>query len=501
MGRPSGPGNAVGPDGDRSHDQERGVYTWRPKTAVAEHLPPGYSLPMRCLASAAGARRFLSTRPTQDFLLQASLGGQAILHQAQSLGPEQSASYDAMRLIYQWAPLQREFLARRFKNAQDLRVREAVRGAVGGADLLPDDLGQDGSGAGRRWTVTELMKQGRTQARLVDGQEPDPERCIAAGLYLAAGRNPIDSRDVSPEQARSLVFQGLFDLGPAPDPVDPTTRHEVADRLATWLGKHLQDDTATFDRKFYRGRENVILAIAKQKKGPGPIARELVRQALLDLVFQSYRYLGDCIHLQMRDFARALPVPLDPAEQSCFGAIYERQADLGGLPLILLRDRFSFLKDAVLAILEHPDNRHHLGVLLRMLGYYGVMVAQRRRADREAQRLRLRLGARAGRGTGPGGVTDPDGVTAPDPSPSDRSPRSSANFTALVISVCADRGIRCPCGDSERWTARWLDESSTNEILKLEVECARCGWVSDIVEIPRPEFAALARRSRDDGDG
>lgn len=480
--QPVPPGGG-GRDGDGPLDRGGSSCTWRPRGAIAGHLPPGHTLPMTCLAAPGGPRRFVPAMPTANFLLHASLGGLAILQEAGKLPEEQAGTYHAMRLIYQHATLQREHLGRSFKTSRDLRVHAAVRGAVGAGDILPDDLGRDGSGAGRRWTIAELLDRGRAHARLRDGEEPGPGRCIAAGLYVAAARDPLDPGGFSPAQSLGLVHQGLFDLGPSPDPVDPATKLEVTDRLMTFLAKHLRDDTATFDRRFFRDRENLILAIAKQEKGAGPIPREAVRQALLGLVVQSHRHLGDCLHIQMRDFARALPVPMTPGEAGPFRAVYARQAYLGGLPLILLKDRFPFLKDAVLAILEDPDDRARQGVLLRMLEYYGSMVAKRRRADREDKRLRP--GPRPGPGTAPRAST---GRVASD---GDRSDPASAAFTAVAISCGVGRRIRCRCADSERWTGRLVEESPA--IVTVEVECSGCGRVSEVFGIPRPEFEACAR--------
>ena len=77
-------------------------------------------------------------------------------------------------------------------------------------------------------------------------------------------------------------------------------------------------------------REDLVHRISKQVKGGGPIPREVVRQALLELVWDSYRYVGDCVSLQMQAFLLTLPTPPTAEERAAFEAVYLKQPTWAG---------------------------------------------------------------------------------------------------------------------------------------------------------------------------
>lgn len=174
------------------------------------------------------------------------------------------------------------------------------------------------------------------------------------GVRRFARRDPVPAFVV--RAALGGYALALFDLGPVAEALDETVARTVEDRLLAALERHVGDDTADFDRWFFTNTDNIVHAIAKQKKGGGRVPREVVRQALLELVFRSYRYVGDCVHLQATAFARALPDPLTGEERALFESLYRKRPYLGGLPLVLLRDRFAFLREAVLDVWAVPHD-------------------------------------------------------------------------------------------------------------------------------------------------
>ncbi len=122
--------------------------------------------------------------------------------------------------------------------------------------------------------------------------------------------------------------------------------------------------------------------LAKRKSPPGgerPI--EEIRLALLDIGWEAYSFVSRCLGCQMRAFANALPNPLGSLERDIFDQMHLPQAHLGGLPLILLADRFDFCWVAIRDVVENPGDRVKISILHRMLDYYADLVRARRKAD------------------------------------------------------------------------------------------------------------------------
>lgn len=127
---------------------ERSLYTWRPRAVLRSELPPGFRIAMDCLTGRDGSRRFPPAGGVKPFLLEASLGGLALLSRVRDLDAEGRSSYHAMRLIFRHAPLLREHLGRSFKRESDLVVAGAERAGRGGKDILPERIGLDPEGRG-----------------------------------------------------------------------------------------------------------------------------------------------------------------------------------------------------------------------------------------------------------------------------------------------------------------------------------------------------------------
>jgi len=461
---------------------DRSLYTWEPDHELAADLPSGFRMAMECLTTSDGTRRFVPAAEAKAFLLEASVGGLAILNRTRCLSDQQRFSYHAMRLIFQHAPRLREHLSRSFSIVADLTIPAVEKGGWDGGDILPARIGLDRDGPGPRWTVAELLEQGRDQA-LADGESnPDRPRCIAGGLLAAARRDPLDPGSLTEPEARQLVRLALFDLGPAPGDVGEDVKQVMTERLLRAIEKHQDDDAETFDRWFFIERDNVVHQIAKQRKCGGPQPREVVRQVILDLVFDAYTYVGDCVCLQMQAFLRALPTPLDAGERAWFEAVYDKQPYLGGLPLILLRDQFPFLRGAILNLWDDPGDGDRVGVLLRLMQYCGEMVSLRRGVDRAYKR-------RAHHRDVKGRVGRTHKLEANLTTQSERTP--DLRFQEIVNQLRDERVITCSCGAASSWDAKLLGDTVTDPI-SIEVECPGCEQ-SLTLEVSRAEFARIGR--------
>jgi hypothetical protein len=257
----------------------------------------------------------------------------------------------------------------------------------------------------------------------------------------------------------------LFAAGPAAG-IDEVAKQAVTERLLGAVEHHREDDTAAFNHWFFQRRDGLIHQIAKQKKLGGPISGEVVRQALLELVVDSYTYAADCVCIQMQAFLQALPKPPNRAERAWFNALYFNQTYLGGLPLILLRDRFPFLKEAVLEILAAPEELGPVAVLLRMLQYYEEMASKRREVDRNYKKRSLRR-------NGKGRVARTLPLVGESPVP---GLESTINvFQEIATRLIESRNAVCKCRPGATSWSSWVEREDTDEVIVIGVECLHCG--------------------------
>ncbi len=473
--RPLGP--------ERPSHLYRSVYTWHPGDRIASDGREALTIRFHCLVGSNGARGFAPAEDVSDFLLRASAGGLMILAKRQGMEPRLRGHHHALRLIYQHADLVEERLARSFQRLSDLAVVGDDGAALGGRDVLPDQLGLDSRDrdGDERWSVRELMGRGRDAAIEAGNADPDDERCIAAGLHEAARRDPIPSDRLSETEARALVNLALFDP-PPPVQMDPDEERAVA-RILDRLGRYIEGDTATFNLRFFDGRDDVIGQVARQVKGGGPIDRAVVRRAFLRLVCNAYDSVGACVSAQMAAFLDCLPQPLDPAERSRFAALYLGQPYLGGIPLIMLWERFPFLRgrcSSSWAIPTIAAGRASCYACWRTTPRWPsdaerpISLYKRRANQRnDVGRLALNLP-----------LDDDSGTLSDDP----MAHAASREF--------ADRlrwlgGISCPCGAGGIWHAE-LEDQGADDAIEVGVHCMKCGR-GDHFPVRRDELAWVGR--------
>jgi hypothetical protein len=185
----------------------------------------------------------------------------------------------------------------------------------------------------------------------------------------------------------------------------------------------------------------------------------------------------------MQAFLQALPRPLCAKERAWFGALYFKQPHLGGLPLILLRDRFDLLRGAALDIMAAPEETGPIGVLLRLLHYYEEMVSQRREVDRGYRRRGHHREA-----SGRVARTFPLGFEKPGP----RDEPPNELFQEIAVRLVEGRDVLCSCPAGGTRTARLLGGGDDDEVIVIVVECDGCD-LSDRIEVARQEFDRIGR--------
>jgi hypothetical protein len=432
-------------------------YTWRPSVEVASHLPSDFSLSLTAVSNGGVERRFQPDLDPFSFSLTAALGGFAILRAMQNLNAEQRNTYDLMRLVFQHGRIVQEALTRRFHRTQDLAVTGDARYAVDDDDVLPDNLGLDGQGRDRKWRMGDLMRSGREEARRRRLREASDADFVRLGILCAARHNPIDAESLSVAEARRLLRFNLFDLGPADCHIDENTKEEIVARFREALDRHLADSTEEFDRWFFEKRDGIVHQISKRKSGLGPIAREVVRQTLLELVFDSLPYNGQCVHIQMYAFAGAILPSLTDSERSVFELQYCSQPWLGDVPLILLHRYLQPMREAIIDMWDEPQIREHPGVLLRVMQFHGEMVRKRREADRAAKR------------------GNPDPGRRIFLSESIESDEECPDFDELKDELIRASHLDCRCGESARFSAVLDWQSASEDAIDVEFSCGGCG--------------------------
>jgi hypothetical protein len=458
---------------------ERTSYRWHPCSDAQLDLPPGFCLALEALSGRDRNRRFTpGPEGVLAFIIQASLAGHAILTRCRCIDSERRFSYHTMRLLYQLAPKLREHLGRSFHREQDLYVpRHGTLGEVG-QSCLPPDIGLANGEMGRPWTPANLIEQGRVKASELGADTMDTPLCIRLGFLEAARRNPLDPGRLTEAEARQLVRAALFDLGPAEKVIDPPLADLVMERLLGALEKHCADDTDAFNRWLFETFDNVVHQISKRKC---PIDRAIVRATILEAVFRAFTYVGDCVHQFAVDFRRAIIPELSPEECAFFDAVYLRQNHLGGLPLILLHDRFEFLREIILEIWQRPTDPQLTGVLLRMLHYYGEVARVRREGDRNYKKQRHHLN-HEGRSA----------VVVPLDADRDAVPEASRDrFQKIVACLREKCRAACRCGTYLHHHAQLLEEETTDAVVAITDTCGECGDEA-VLKVARAEFERIA---------
>jgi len=438
---------------------DRRRYVWRPEDEIRRELPDGYCVPINVMSRQGEGRRFYPDDP-YSFVLNASLGGLAILTHVKNLDGEHRNTYNLMRLVFQYGPLVRERLNRTFKRAVDLMVLGTPRRELECKDILPESLGRDALGKGERWTIWPLKEAGRKEAKARELRRFSNSDVIRLGLLAAARRNPVDTSRLTTDEASGLLRLALFDLGPADVPVDEATKQEVIGRFQESLRSHLADAVEDFNEWFFHNRDGIVKQVSTRKSGPRPIERTVVREVLLELVFLALRYTGQCVDVQMRAFVEEIDPPLNPDEKAIFELCYFGQPWLAGIPLVVLYRYFAPIREAIQDLWADPGSSKKAGVLLRVLQYHAEMVSKRRQADRVAQQM--------------GAVPEPRKTKVSANTPDDSEEDQLFRMSDLGTKLIGDSNVKCECG-AELDFSGFDFASATEETVPVECVCSGCG--------------------------
>jgi hypothetical protein len=358
---------------------------WKPTGELSAQLAPGFELPLVCIAGPDGLRRFYPADDFESFIDVAFTGGLAVLGQNPAMDCERCQTYRMMYALFRRARRTRERLKRKFRSSRDLWIGKSGQ-SVQGKTVLPDSLGLDAAGQGKPWGVDRLLREGRAACEDAGIADPTEQEQIHYGFVAAARRNPLQ---IQGEEVSSLVKFSLFDptqlTGKKPD---PQTVAYVFARVAAAVSNHLDDDAGRF-RAWFSGRKSSLLfQVSQQKLEPGgPLDRCEVRRALLELAWDAYTYVAQGIDAMMRIFLRIIAEDLDAAEVQQFQQMHLQQPHFGDLPLVLLVERFPFLKAVIWEIWQAPADPAAIGTLHRLLDYYREMATCRREADRTTKKV------------------------------------------------------------------------------------------------------------------
>ncbi len=491
---------------------------WRPPERLAAFLPPGYSIPVDCWKDSDGLRRIVPRCSFEELIDPAAVGGLAVVHGIHGFDRQIDCSYRAMFLVHQHVRGRtyknsrgmKEHLSREFLYARDLFVRRLGRIVDGECDVLPDAVGLNAEGKGRRLSVSELTELGRRTAREAGCNNRTSAQSIQYGLFAAAKMNPLE---VTPDEVPHLVRMALFDL-PAGEKAPSRELVEiVTERLLAAIDRHFDDSGEAFDAWFTGPKNSLVKQIAQQKSKPGgKLSRDDVRRALLHLGWQAYSYVGQCVHALLRTIKNSVPVPLNETERRLFETMHESQPVYGDLPLALLAERARYLRQAILAIWNEPENGDHLRVLHRLLAYYAEMASKRREADRQSKQ-RCRSGP-AARETGNAvdrtrddnsRLNREDSNCPENPLAANcqfagsfeflenlhgQRPAADEPFAQVADHIRELRQIACE-GNCGGWDFRC--ENVTNDPVTILMRCA-CGRVERKIDVSVDEFAEHAER-------
>lgn len=432
---------------------------WRflPGQALVGQVPSNRHLELESL-EACGRRRFAPREGLEHFLPLAWSMGVAIRGAREAWTTE---LYDWHR--FAWFATQKAwrlqpYLKRNFRGPKDLRLAPPARCSPEEDHLVPVVVD------GQRWNPERLLEEGRAEAQRRGESKPSWERQVHLGLIRGAEQATLTIPD---DDVPALIRNALFDANPAqPQPSSETVQH-VLDRLGHAFGKHLDDASSAFDKWYFGGHSGLVNQIAKQKKAPGGVLdRDEVSAALVEIGWTSFASVAECVEATMKEFASLLPTPLKPDEQQQFEAMYYCQPWLGGLSLVLLRDRLQFLRDALVSLWDEPTSPHRIGVVHRLLAYYAAMASEAREADRRRKARKLHPMSEAIAG-GPG--TSPTGARP-------------GGGHRLDESQIDQLGLQCDCV-SPQWHLYAEDVRAG----RGRCECQGCGTTVTLRRKPRPK--------------
>jgi hypothetical protein len=314
------------------------------------------------------------------------------------------------------------------------------------------DLGFDEQGRGGPWTLGELTRRGAEAARTAGWDRPTIQQQIQHGLLEAARRLPLS---IPAADVPKLIRSALFNVSPAFDELEPELIDMVVERTQEALARHLdpQEQNATrFDGWFGGPHSSFVHQLAKKKRSRGgKLPEKEVREVLLYMGWRAYERMSECLDAQMQVVQNALPLSLTERERLLYEHMYFRQPYLGDMPLVLLKERFSFLTAVIAELWSRVPDMGAVPIFHRILAYYADMAVRRREIDGERKRSQP--------------IRFSDDAYAP--------PNIEDRFQVITACSREKRRIACKCPHSD-WLAQL--ERATAAHITITHQCMSCDF-------------------------
>jgi hypothetical protein len=480
--------------GEESVDRE--LVVWVPDKVLKKLVPDGAVVVLRSETFADGERRFSpigkgdrSLGPFLPFYAYAFVCGMAIRCKATKtkMTKHFRHTYRAMWFLFQRALKMRQHICRRFTSTKDLVVARSGRRSKDANEthILPWQFDKITKKMGYPQSVAALLELGRKAARKAGISRPNSSQKIHYGLAKLAHLN---LKSLKPEEVVRVLKSVLFDIDPRVEPIPSETRAQVVERILTAIHAHLDNTSAVFDDWFWGKHNSFIKQIAKQVKSPGgKLDPEVVEQVLLELGWEAYEYVGQCVFAWARDMQKAMPDPLTADEKRAFELLYFPQPEFGGIPLILLAEKLQFVDTILDEIINHPGDEHPIQVLYQLLQFYAVLISNRREAD-----VRIKDATKATRKwlKKESGQTSGGEAVSEVKDPTDSQDRCVGHEAALALynRVAKAKEITCECSKPD-WDVE-PEAMEDSPAFRLTFVCNQCEK-TQTVEISVDELQKL----------
>jgi hypothetical protein len=307
----SGQPSLLARQGEAAGDGSTAYFVWEPPEDLKGLLPEDFKLPFRVHIGQDGLRRVSPVGTFESHIAGAWLGGFAVLCRSMNLNPEQRQSYRVMWFLYQRVRRMKEHQRRAFRSRRDLLVSESGR-------LSPEDISvipifvkkQDKQGKWNdvRLKLDELLARGHEAAVQVGISNPRRDQEILHGLASFAEDEPLSIPD---DEVQLLIRKSLFDFDSSEPAIKSETMEIVYQRFVDAFMGHLGDERVQFNAWFSDRNNSVLKQIAKLRLAPGGrLELADVRAAMLQLGWDAYQHVADCLSALMQAVAKSIPEPL-----------------------------------------------------------------------------------------------------------------------------------------------------------------------------------------------
>lgn len=436
---------------------------WTPDARLLAKLPVGFELPLRVIEY-ENERRVLPAIPHSQFLARAALLGEVIQAHLGLTDQARLSNSRVMRLLFPVSGRLQERLDRGSLTWKDLTRTGSLDPAE---HLLANWLPS-------REPLAEWLSRAAEPCREMELPETWVNRLICL-VDLLAESNAAPPADTGKLNLASLRQQ-LFAPGPLYGTVTDADKQRVYGRLADRLRRHLNDDDHQFQTWLLDNFSGIVHQISKQKRDGDPMERPLVRQTLIELLFDSWSYVGRNVWVAMKIVRDSLIPALTATELSAFNALYQRNRYYGDIPLILLQAELPKIRPAVAAILNAPDRDENWLRLHWSLQIWRDLQLDRRTLDRERKSpQRVSLGDHVTYVVDAvAGSRETVGTTSHE-----RSQR--------ILQRCAQAWLQisppeCPSGCAPAWSLMGFDVEQND--LTAKITCSTCGaFLSTLVKL------------------